>query len=63
MVQFCSEKELMLRGRLCLPSFGPGFDPQAQHILFFILYFYCDDERTKINKKRLELAHSKRKKE
>ena len=43
--------------RLCLPSCGPGFDPQPQHLGFFNLYLNCDEKRTKINQKRPGFAN------
>ena len=30
--------------RLRLPSFGPGFDPQAQNLCFFDLYLKYDEK-------------------
>ena len=43
--------------RLRLPFCGRGFETQAHHLCFFNLYWNCNEKRTKINKKRLGLAH------
>ena len=37
--------------RLAVPSCGPVFESQAQHLCFFNLFVNCGLERTKINKK------------
>ena len=43
---------------LCLQSCGPGFESQAHHLPFLNLYYWnCIEKITKINKKRLGLAH------
>ena len=48
--------------RLRLPFCGRGFETQAHHLCFFNLYWNCNEKRTKINKKRLILAHFYKKK-
>ena len=46
--------------RLCLPSCYPGFESQARDQRFYQFIFdFCHIEKTKINKKRLGLAHLK----
>ena len=35
--------------RLHLPSCGPRFDPQAQHLYFLNINLNCDEKRTKIS--------------
>ena len=45
--------------RVCLPSCSPKFNPQAQHLCFLNSYLKCDENKTKITKKRPGLVHLK----
>ena len=46
--------------RLRLPSCGPRFKSQAHHLRFFHFYWYCNEKRTKINKKEARIGPFKK---